>query len=163
MCGVKTTKKRCKVCWQRHSKLYFMFVQPFYFAIYYFLELNLTISFFIFRRHTTTNWGRDMGMILRLTRISIWICGWRQDRLVDHIEIECTNSPTLQLRTWRRPVMSQPLGAWNRYRAPSLRSLQPRDTTKRLMSSPKCRSVEVINNPARPGSNHREVNCINYK
>ena len=26
------------------------------------------------------------------------------------------------------------------------------DTTKRLMSSPKCRSVEVINNPARPGS-----------
>ena len=37
------------------------------------------------------------------------------------------------------------------------------DTTKRLMSSPKCRSVEVINNPARPGSNHREINCINYK
>jgi hypothetical protein len=37
------------------------------------------------------------------------------------------------------------------------------DTTKRMMSSPKCRSVEVINNPARPGSNHREVNCINYK
>ena len=36
------------------------------------------------------------------------------------------------------------------------------DTTKRLMSSPKCRSVEVINNPARPGSNHREVNYINY-
>jgi len=37
------------------------------------------------------------------------------------------------------------------------------DTTKELMSSPKCRSVEVINNSARPGSNHREVNCINYK
>ena len=29
------------------------------------------------------------------------------------------------------------------------------------MSSPKCRSVEVINNPTRPGSNHREVNYIN--
>jgi hypothetical protein len=28
------------------------------------------------------------------------------------------------------------------------------DTTKRLMSFPKCKSVEVINNPARPGSNH---------
>jgi len=38
----------------------------------------------------------------------------------------------------------------------------PTDTTKRFMSSPKCRSVEVINNPARPGSNHMEVNCINY-
>ena len=37
------------------------------------------------------------------------------------------------------------------------------DMTKRLMSSPKCRSVEVMNNPARPGSNHKEVNCINYK
>ena len=29
------------------------------------------------------------------------------------------------------------------------------------MSSPKCKSVEVINNPARPGSNHREVNYNN--
>ena len=37
------------------------------------------------------------------------------------------------------------------------------NTIKKLMSSPKCRSVEVINNPAGPGSNHREVNCINYK
>jgi len=37
------------------------------------------------------------------------------------------------------------------------------DMTKRLMSSPKCRSVEVINNPTRPGSNHKEVNFINYK
>jgi hypothetical protein len=40
---------------------------------------------------------------------------------------------------------------------------QKLDTTKRLMSSPKCRIVEVINNPVRPGSNHREVNYINYK
>jgi hypothetical protein len=37
------------------------------------------------------------------------------------------------------------------------------DMTKRSMSSPKCRSVEIINNPARLGSNHREVNYINYK
>ena len=37
------------------------------------------------------------------------------------------------------------------------------DTTKRLMSFLKCKSVEVINNPARPGSKHKEVNCINYK
>ena len=37
------------------------------------------------------------------------------------------------------------------------------DTIKRLMSSSKCRSVEVINNPARPGSNYKEVNYINYK
>jgi hypothetical protein len=31
---------------------------------------------------------------------------------------------------------------------------------KILMSYPKCKSVEVINNPARPGSNHRKVNYI---
>ena len=31
------------------------------------------------------------------------------------------------------------------------------------MFSLKCRSVEVINNPARPGSNHKEINCINYR
>jgi hypothetical protein len=34
------------------------------------------------------------------------------------------------------------------------------DTIKRLISYPNCRSVEVINNSARPGSNHREVNYI---
>ena len=47
------------------------------------------------------------------------------------------------------------------------RNLPPRqrrqklDTVKELMSSPKCRSVEVINNPARTGSNHKEVNYNN--
>jgi len=39
----------------------------------------------------------------------------------------------------------------------------PLTQSKELMSYPKCRSVKVINNPARPGSNHREVNYINYK
>jgi len=39
---------------------------------------------------------------------------------------------------------------------------QVANTIKELMSYPKCRSVTVINNPVRPGSNHREVNCINY-
>jgi len=34
------------------------------------------------------------------------------------------------------------------------------DMIKELMSYPKCRSVTVINNLARPGSNHREVNYI---
>jgi len=35
------------------------------------------------------------------------------------------------------------------------------DTTKKLMSSPKCMSVEVINNLARQGSNHMEINYNN--
>jgi hypothetical protein len=34
------------------------------------------------------------------------------------------------------------------------------DMIKIFMSYPKCRSVKIINNPARPGSNHREVNYI---
>ena len=37
------------------------------------------------------------------------------------------------------------------------------DTTKKLMFSPKYKSVEVINNPARLRSNHRKINYINYK
>jgi len=37
------------------------------------------------------------------------------------------------------------------------------DTIKELMSYPKYRSVKVINNPAKSGSNHKEVNYINYK
>jgi hypothetical protein len=36
------------------------------------------------------------------------------------------------------------------------------DMIKELMSYPKYRSVTVINNPARPRSNHKEVNYINY-
>ena len=39
-------------------------------------------------------------------------------------------------------------------------SHNPFDTIKELKSYPKCRSVKVINNPARLGSNHREVNYI---
>jgi len=31
---------------------------------------------------------------------------------------------------------------------------------KKLMSSPMCRSVKVINNPARPGSNHKDYIII---
>jgi hypothetical protein len=37
---------------------------------------------------------------------------------------------------------------------------QKLDTIKELISYLKCISVEVINNPARPVSNHREVNYI---
>jgi len=64
-------------------------------------------------------------MILWPTQISIMICGWRQDCLVDPIEIRYTNSPTLRPRTCGQLVVSQPLGAPNQYRAPSLRSSWP--------------------------------------
>ena len=49
------------------------------------------------------------------------------------------------------------------YASRQLNPYEVNDTTKRLMSSPKCKSVEVINNPTRPGSNHGEVSCINYR
>jgi hypothetical protein len=61
-----------------------------------------------------------MKMILRPTWISILIYRWRQDRLVDPIEIGCIDSLALQLKTCRQPIVSQPLGARNRYRALSL-------------------------------------------
>jgi len=93
------------------------------------------ITFFIFRRPIIAEWGRDMGTILLPIRISICICGWRLDRPVDPIKIGCTGSPTLWPRTCGRPVVSQPLGAPNQYRAPNLRSSWPCSNTR--LSSPK--------------------------
>jgi hypothetical protein len=53
---------------------------------------------------------------------------------MDPIKIWCTGSPTLRQRTCGRPIVSQPLGAPNQYRAPNLRSLWPCSNT-RLNSS----------------------------
>ena len=99
--------------------------QPFSIVSYYFLELNLMILVFICRRHITVDWGRDMGTIHRPTQISIQIHGWRHDHLVDQIAIGCMDSPTLWPKTCGWPVLSQPLGARNRYRASSLRNSRP--------------------------------------
>jgi hypothetical protein len=126
-----------------------MFVQPFSFVSYYFLELNLMIYFLIFRRHIIAGWGRDMGTILRPTRISIQIYGWRQDHLMDPIEIGCTDSPTLHLRTCGRPVVSQLLGASNCYRASSLKSLWPYNNTRLISSKNMSNSQQIMNNSAK--------------
>jgi len=93
------------------------------------------ITFFIFRRPIIAGWGRDMGTIIWPIRNSIRICGWRLDRLVDPIKIRFTGSPTLRPRTCGRPVVFQPLGTPNQYRAPNLRSLWPCSNTR--LSSPK--------------------------
>jgi hypothetical protein len=66
-----------------------------------------------------------MGTILRPIQISIQICGWRWDRLVDPKKIRSMGSPTLRPKTCSRPVVSQPLRALHQYRAPSLRSSLP--------------------------------------
>jgi hypothetical protein len=120
---------------QPRSTLRGMFIQPFSFVSYYFLKLNLMISFLIFRRHIIAGWESEMGTILRPTRISIRICGWRQDCLVGPIEIGCTDSPKLQSRTCGQPVVSQLLGVPNRYQTPSLRSSWPCNNTRLI--SPK--------------------------
>jgi len=93
------------------------------------------ITFFIFRRPIIAGWGRDMGTILWPIQNSIRICGWRLDRLVDPIKIEFTGSPILRPRTCEWPVVFQPLGAPNQYRAPNLRSSWPCSNTR--LSSPK--------------------------
>jgi hypothetical protein len=95
----------------------------------------MMITFFIFRRPIIAGWGRDMGTILRPIWISIRICGWRLDLLVDPIKIRCTGSPTLRPRTCKRLVVSQSLGAPNQYRVPNLRSSWPCSNTR--LSSPK--------------------------
>ena len=100
-----------------------------------FIELNMMITFFNFRRPIIAGWGRDMGKILWPIRNSIQICGWRLDRLVNSLKIVFMGSPTLRPRTCGRPVVFQPLGAPNQYRAPNLRSLWPCSNT--WLSSPK--------------------------
>ena len=87
-----------------------------------FIELNMMITFFIFMRPIIAGWGRDMGTILWPIRNLIRICGWRLARQVDPIKIGFTGSPTLWLTTCGWPVVFQPLGAPNQYRAPNLRS-----------------------------------------
>jgi len=100
-----------------------------------FIELNMMITFFfIFRRPIIIGWGRDTGTIFWPIRNSIRICGWRLACQVDPIKIRFTGSPTLRPTTCSRPVVFQPLGAPNQYRAPSLRSLWPCCNTR--LSSP---------------------------
>jgi len=100
-----------------------------------FIELNMMITFFIFRRPIIIGWGRDTGMIFWPIRNPIRICGWRLDRQVDPIKIRFTGSPTLRPTTCGWPVVFQLLGAPNQYRAPNLRSLWPYSNTR--LSSPK--------------------------
>jgi len=100
-----------------------------------FIELNMMITFFIFKRPIIIGWGRNTGMIFWPIRNSIRICGWRLDRQVDSIKIGFTGSPTLRPTTCGRPVVFQPLGAPNQYRAPNLRSSWPCSNTR--LNSPK--------------------------
>jgi hypothetical protein len=123
-----------------------MFVQPFSFISNYFLELNLMISFLIFRRHIIAGRGRDTGTILRPPQVSIRICRWRQDHLVDLIKIRCTDSPTLQPRTCRWLIVSQSLGAPNQYRAPCLKSSCPCNNTRLISPKNMSHSRRIMNN-----------------
>jgi len=77
---------------------------------------------FIFRRPIIIGWGRDTGTIFWPIQNSIWICGWRLASQVDPIKIGFTGSLTLRPTTCGRPVVFQPLGAPNQYRAPNLSS-----------------------------------------
>ena len=99
-CRVKTAKGSATVHRQPRSTHRGMFVQPFYFVSYYFLELNMMIYFLIFKRHIIVSWGRDTGMILRPTWILIWIYGWRQDRLVDSIKGVPADDSTMVDNSW---------------------------------------------------------------
>jgi hypothetical protein len=68
-----------------------------------------------------------------------------------------TGFTTLGPRTSRRPVVSQPLGALNQYRAPNLRSSWPCSYT-RLISSKNTRTIgELWTKHDSHGSSHREI------
>ena len=101
-----------------------------------FIVLNMMITFiFIFRRPINNRlrerYGDDILTHLEFVRI----CGWRLARQVDPIKIGFAGSPTLRPTTCGRPVVFQPLGASNQYRAPNLRSSWPCSNTR--LSSPR--------------------------
>jgi len=129
-----------------------------------FIELNMMITFFIFRRLIIIGWGRDTRMIFWPIQNSIRICGWRLDRQVDPIKIGFTSSPTLRPTTCGRPVVFQPLGAPNQYRAPNLRSSWPCSNT--WLNSPKntttyqqstCNSKRLMQNKERSLHNKKRL------
>ena len=149
MCRVKTAKRGCN-----SSTFRGMFVQPFYFVCYYVYWIEYDVYFFIFRRLIIIGWGRDTGTILWPIRNLIRICGWRLDRLVDPIKIGFTSSPTLRQTTWGWPVVFQPLGASNQYRASNLRSSWPCSNTR--LNSPK-------NKPTYKRSTHNSKQLMHNK
>jgi len=126
MCGVKTAKRGCNSSWTTllSTSWYVRSIISFCKSLFSWIEYDDFLKK-KFKRPIIVGWGRDMGTILRPIRISIQICGWRWDRLVDPKKIRSTSSPTLHLKTCGRPIMSQSLGALHQYQAPSLRSSWP--------------------------------------
>jgi len=140
MCGVKTAKKGGSSSWTTVLSIswYVCSIILFCKLLFSWIEYE---DFFKkkFRRPIIAGWGRDMRTILRPIRISIRICGWRWDRLVDPKKIRSTGSPTLRPKTCGRLVVSQPLRALHQYRAPNLRSSWPwnnnMNNSRRIMIS----------------------------
>jgi hypothetical protein len=78
-----------------------------------FLELNMMIFFKNFQE-TYNNRLRERYEDDPLTLLDFDPDLWMEvGSFVDPIKIGCTGSPTLRLRTFGRPVVSQPLGAPN--------------------------------------------------
>jgi hypothetical protein len=90
------------------NTLWYVGLQPFFFLSYYLLEFD---EFFF---QETYICRIDTETILQPSWISIQICGWRQDCLVDSLEIRCTDSLILRPRTYGRPVVFRPLDVRNR-------------------------------------------------
>jgi len=128
MCGVKTSKKGCSSSWTTvlssswYVRSFILFCKLLFSWITSWIGFDDFFSDGIFRRPIIASWGRDMGTIRRPIQISIQICGWRRDRLVDPIKIRSTGSPTLRLKTCVQLVVSQLLEALHQYWTPSLRS-----------------------------------------
>ena len=127
-------KEGATVRWQPCSTLCGMFVQPFYFVSYYFYWIEYDDYFFHFQETYNSRlrerYGDDPSTHPDFDS-NLWMevgssGGPDKNRV--------SGSPTLWSRTCGQPVVSQPLGAPNQYRAPNL-SLWPCSNTR--LSSPK--------------------------
>ena len=112
-----------------------MFVQPFYFVSYYIYWIEYD-DYFSFYQETYNNrlkerYGDDI-----LTHPEFNPDLWMEvGSSGGPDKNQVTGSPTLRPTTCGRPVVFQPLGAPNQYRAPNLKSSWPCSNTR--LSSPK--------------------------
>jgi len=106
MYGVKTAKRGCSSSWTTmlstlwYVRSFILFCKVLFSWIAPWIAFDDFFTDGIFRRPIIASWGRDMRTIRRPIQISIQICGWRLDHLVDPIKIGSTLSINIEHPVW---------------------------------------------------------------
>jgi len=148
VCGVKTTKIGCNSSSTTTLNTLWYVCSTIFFRKLLFSWIEFDDFFFIFHE-TYNNQLRERYGDDPLTHPCFDLDFWMEARLSGGpIEIGCTDSPTLRPRTCERPIVSQPLGALNRYRAPRLRNSWLCNNTWLISPKDMSNSRQIMNNSA---------------